>query len=279
MSDLTVCVLHPGEMGAAVGRVARACGARVLWVAADRGPATRRRAEAAQFEEAATLAEGLSGAQFVVSVCPPHAAIATAQDVAAHRYRGIYVDANAVAPHTVRRIGAIVAAAGATFVDGGIVGPPPAPGASTRLYLAGSAASRVAELFAAGPLTATVLVDAPIGGASALKACYAAWTKGTAALLLAINALARHEGVAQALAAEWRLSQPDLFHRTDQATANARKAWRWIGEMEEIAATFGDADLPDGFHLAAAAVFRRLESFRDDNAVTLEDVVRALLPR
>lgn len=271
----TVLILHPGEMGAAIGRTLRARGTRVLWVSSDRGDATRARADSASLDAIAGLADALDAAQVVLSVCPPHAAVQVAESVAAQRYRGVYVDANAISPETTRRIARCVEAAGAEFVDGGIVGPPPAPKSSTRLYLSGRHADRVAALFADTDLAA-ILLAAPIGAASALKACYAAWTKGTAALLLAIHAVAQHEQVAAALAEEWRISQPDLFQRTDRAVNNVRKGWRWIGEMEEIAATFAGAELPGGFHSAAAEVFRRLEPFKGDRSATLQDVLAAL---
>ena len=271
----TVCILYPGEMGAAVGRVARDHGARVLWASERRGDVTRKRAAAAGLEDAGSLRAALAASEIVLSVCPPHAALQVAQSIAAQAFSGIYVDANAVSPDTTRRVGAAVEAVGATFVDGGIVGPPPSAAEGSRLYLCGREAERVARLFAGTPLT-TVVLDAPVGAASALKACYAAWTKGTAALLITTRALAEREGVAQALADEWRLSQPDLFKRLDRAVANTRKGWRWVGEMEEIAATFAAANLPDGFHSAAAEVFRRLERFKDNPSSRLQDVLAEL---
>jgi len=86
---------------------------------------------------------------------------------------------------------------------------------------------------------------------------YAAWTKGTAAMLLAIRATARANGVEDALLAEWARSQPDATGRSEAAAgAAAAKGWRWIAEMEEIAATFAAAGQPDGFHRAAAEVYR-----------------------
>jgi 3-hydroxyisobutyrate dehydrogenase-like beta-hydroxyacid dehydrogenase len=276
MATPTICVLHPGEMGSAIGRAARAGGARVLWCSGGRGEATRRRAAEAGLEDAGTLERALAEAEIALSVCPPHAALELARAAAARGFRGLFVDANAVAPETARRIGAVVDGTGARFVDGGIIGPPPGPGASTRLYLCGEGADRVAALFAGTPL-ATVVLDAPVGAASAVKMCYAAWTKGTAALLLAVRAAAEREGVEAALAAEWRISQPDLFRQLDRAVTQSRKAWRWVGEMEEIAATFGDAGLPEGFHLAAAEVCRALESFKDARGTTVDALVAALL--
>jgi Domain of unknown function (DUF1932) len=212
----------------------------------------------------------------VLSVCPPHAAVSLAESVAAGGFRGIYVDANAIAPATSRRIGDIVGTAGATFVDGGIIGPPPTKPGTTRLYLSGPASAAVATLFGGSALGAVVL-DAPVGAASAIKACYAGWTKGAATLLLSVRALARHEGVEAALAEEWKISQPNLFAQLDRAVLQSRKGWRWIAEMEEIGATFDRAGLPDGYALAAAQVCRRLEAFKDARGLTLEDVVEALL--
>jgi 3-hydroxyisobutyrate dehydrogenase-like beta-hydroxyacid dehydrogenase len=278
MATTTVCILHPGEMGAEVGAAARAGGARVLWVSSGRGGATRDRAGAAGLEDAETLKAALAQSSIVLSVCPPHAALEVAESVAASGFSGTYLDANAVSPQTSRRIGGLVEAAGATFVDGGIIGPPPAKPGTTRLYLSGPASADVAALFAGSPL-GTVALDAPIGAASAVKACYAGWTKGAATLLLSVRALARHEGVEAALAEEWKISQPNLFAQLDRAVLQSRKGWRWIAEMEEIGATFEQAGLPDGFALAAAEVCRKLEPFRDARGTTIDAVMDALLAR
>jgi 3-hydroxyisobutyrate dehydrogenase-like beta-hydroxyacid dehydrogenase len=278
MATTTVCILNPGEMGAEIGAAARAGGARVLWVSEGRGGATRDRAGAAGLEDAGTLKAALDQSAVVLSICPPHAAVDLAQSVAACGFRGVYLDANAIAPETSRRVGGVVEAAGASFVDGGIIGPPPAKPGTTRLYLSGPAAVDIAALFSGSPL-ATVVLDAPVGAASAIKACYAAWTKGSAALLMSVRALARHENIEAALADEWKISQPNLFPLLDRAVSNSRKAWRWIAEMEEIGATFDQAGLPDGFGLAAAEVCRRLEPFKDARGTTVEAVVGALLAR
>ena len=276
MATTTVCILHPGEMGAEVGAAARAGGARVLWVSAGRGGATRDRAGAAGLEDAETLNAALGPSSVVLSVCPPHAAVDLAKSVADEGFRGTYVDANAVSPDTSRRIGGIVETAGARFVDGGIIGPPPTKPGTTRLYLSGSESARVAALFSGTSLGAIVL-DAPVGAASAVKACYAGWTKSAATLLLSVRALARHEGVEAALAEEWKISQPNLFAQLDRAVLQSRKGWRWIAEMEEIGATFDQAGLPDGYALAAAETCRRLEAFKNARGLTIDDVVGALL--
>jgi 3-hydroxyisobutyrate dehydrogenase-like beta-hydroxyacid dehydrogenase len=273
----TVALLHPGEMGAEVGACARAGGSRVVWTSEGRGGATRARAGAAGLIDAGTLAAALETTDVVLSVCPPHAALDVARAVAAHAFRGLYVDGNAVSPDTTRQVGRIVEGAGATFVDGGIVGPPPTAAGLTRLYLAGKGAERVAALFDGTHVQAIVL-DGPIGAASAMKACYAAWNKGALALVAAVRAVATREGVDDALVDEWRRSQPEAIKRSEGVRHSARKAWRWIAEMEELAATFRAAGVPDGFLHGAAEVYRRLDGYKDAPAApALEDVVRSII--
>ena len=118
----------------------------------------------------------------------------------------------------------------------------------------------LAGMFAATPIQAGVVGDGV--EASALKMCYAAWTKGTAALLLEIRALARRAGVEATLLDEWSRSQPDLARRCDAAVGVAGRGWRYAGEMEEIAATFASCGLPGGHALAAAEVYHRLAGFK-----------------
>jgi 3-hydroxyisobutyrate dehydrogenase-like beta-hydroxyacid dehydrogenase len=253
VAERTVGLLHPGEMGAAVGAVLRGPGARVRWASEGRSAETRSRAEAAGLEDAGSTAE-LAAADVVFSICPPRAALEVARSLGP--FEGLYVDANAVAPATAREVGEVVRAAGGRFVDGGIVGSPPREVGTTRLYLSGADAAEAAELFAGSILDARVVSD-EVGDASAVKMAYAAWTKGTAAMLLAIRELAFREGVEAALLAEWDLSQPELPERCAQAARSAEaKGWRWVGEMEEIAASFEAAGLPSGFHRAAAEVYR-----------------------
>lgn len=277
MAETTIGVLHPGEMGAAIGAVLRGTGRSVVWASAGRSSATARRAEAAGLDDAGTVAELCAQAGVILSVCPPHAALDLAREVAG--YRGVFIDANAVSPATSRVVGEAIAGAGGTYVDGGIVGSPPTAPGTTRLYLSGAGAQAVAELFAGTIVDARVLSER-IGDASAMKMIYAAWTKGAAALVLNVRALAREAGLEDALLADWHESLPQLPGMSLQAARSAAaKGWRWAAEMEEIAATFAAAGLPDGFHLAAAELFRRsprLDEPRADEA-TLDAVLRGLL--
>ncbi len=274
MSDVTVGLLHPGEMGAAVGQCLTGSGHQVLWAAQRRSPATRERAEAAGLT-ASAMADIAARSAVVLSVCPPHAALQVAREVAGAGFGGLYVDANAISPASAREVAGVVGAAGADYVDGGIIGTPPVTPGFIRFYLSGPRAQEVRALFGGSPADVRVIGDAPETAASAVKMAYASWTKGTAAMVLAARALARAEGVEDTLLAEWALSQPGLAARTERAAGSAAsKGWRWVAEMEEIAATMAAAGLPDGFHLAAAEIYRR--SPHDADA-SLEAVLAALL--
>jgi 3-hydroxyisobutyrate dehydrogenase-like beta-hydroxyacid dehydrogenase len=274
----TVALLHPGNMGVTIGAAAATSGARILWASQDRGSATRRRAEQAKLIDAGDPTAAVRQADVVLSVCPPHAAVDVAHAVAAEKFTGIYVDANAVSRATAEEIGKIVSASGASFVDGGIIGSPVKQAGTTRLYLSGARAAEIAALFGGSMLDARAIGPEP-GAASALKVAYAAWTKCTDALVLAIRGYAAHEGVDDALLEEWSISQPTLAKKCDRAAAVAvPKAWRYVGEMREIAEAFEVAGLPTGFHQAAAEICERFTCFKDQTqpALTVTKVVQAL---
>jgi 3-hydroxyisobutyrate dehydrogenase-like beta-hydroxyacid dehydrogenase len=245
---MRVGLLHPGEMGAAIGAMLVEQGHVVLWCSRDRGEQTARRAAAAGLTDVANFHD----AEMIVSVCPPHAALDVARSL--RGTTALVIDANAVSPATALRIGELF---DERWVDGGIVGPPPRREGTTRLYLSGPRATEASALFEGTRLEPVVLNGSPVA-ASALKMAYAAWTKGSAALLLAALGSAQANGVEDALRAEWSRSLPDLEGRWQNAADSAAaKGWRWVGEMNEIAATFAAAGLPSGFHQAAAEMFNR----------------------
>src|SRR5215467_3043833 len=255
VSTHMIGLLHPGDMGAAVGKCLINRGHTVLWASEGRSAATVTRAGAAGLKDAGTVASVAGDAEMIISVCPPHAATDTAWAV--HGFGGLYVDANAISPGTAREVAQMITDSGGRYVDGGIIGLPPVEPGTTRLYLSGPDAAQVQALFAGTDLD-TRIAGPALTAASAVKMAYGAWTKGTAALILAIRELAKEEGVEDAVLAEWALSQPSLEKRSrGSAKAAEAKGWRWVAEMEEIAATMAAAGLPDGFHQAAAEVFRR----------------------
>jgi 3-hydroxyisobutyrate dehydrogenase-like beta-hydroxyacid dehydrogenase len=250
-------------MGVTVGAAAKAVGGHVVWASEDRSPASRSRASAYELEDLGSIDRLVATADFIISVCPPHSALEVARSVAMRRFPGVYIDANAVSPASARTMAALIENAGGTFVDGGIIGPPAVQPRSTRLYLSGPLVERVAQLFH-GSMLETVQMNASIGAASALKMAYSSWTKGSAALLIALRAFAITEGIDADLLAEWQRSIPDLPARSERTlNLNARNAWRFVGEMEEIADTFKAAGFPTGFPLAAMEIYQRLGHYKD----------------
>ena len=280
MTNQNIGILHPGQMGVSIAASAQNSGHTVYWVSEGRSPETRQRAEKLGFEDAQTLAHLCEICSTIICVCPPDAAETVAQQVLAQGFRGLYLDANAIAPQRAHRIADAMAEAGATFVDGSIIGGPAWKPNSTWLYLSGDEAGRMAECFSAGPLE-TDIVDGGVGRASALKMCFAAYTKGSTALLCAIVGAAESLGVLGDLEKQWSRNGSDFAEQTfRRVTGVTSKAWRFAGEMDEISATLSGAGVPGEFHAGAADVYRRLAGFKGaPETPSLEAVLRAMLAK
>lgn len=288
-----MALLHPGAMGASLGAALVRAGRQVWWLPQGRSDATRRRAVAAGLRPADSWPALLGACDLVISICPPAAASTVAESFASQvrtltlregrdvAPRWSYLDANAISPARARQVAALVEGVGANFVDGDVVGPPVGAG-RTCLYLSGPGAASVAARFAGagggesdGP-EIRVLGDDPTA-ASALKMLYAGWTKASGALLLTLWAAAERAGVAQALLAEWQISQPDLPGRLEQVVnRSVPKAWRFAGEMDEIADTLEELRLPLNFHRAAAEMFNALAPFKDGPPPDMGEVLAVL---
>jgi 3-hydroxyisobutyrate dehydrogenase-like beta-hydroxyacid dehydrogenase len=269
-------LLNPGEMGAGIGGALVRSGHSVSWVASGRSAASATRATAAGFEPLSDLGALTERAEIVISIVPPHAALDVATQVAG--FEGLFVDANAISPKRAGEVAAVIEQHGGTYVDGGIIGSPP-PGAVPRFGLSGPGASEIAALFTSSEVRTRVL-DGDRYRASALKMSFAAWTKGSRALLLAIRALARATGVEDELVSEWSDHSPDLLKSGRRAAAMAEeRGWRWVGEMGEIADSFRSVGLPGGFYDAAGEIYRRVTPNRDgpEDEATLAAVLDALL--
>ena len=278
MSPPRIGILHPGEMGISIAAAAQHCGHQVHWASAGRSTQTRDRATKHGLVDLHTVEKLCAECALLISVCPPHSAETVAHQVLDAGFAGLYLDANAISPQRAGQIGQALTAARIGFVDGGIIGGPAWEPGRTWLYLSGPRAQEVAQCFAAGPL-ATCVLGAEPGKASALKMCFAAYTKGATALLAAILATAEHLGVREALFQQWDRDQAGAAQQhTQRVRQVTAKAWRFAGEMEEIAATFAGAGLPGEFHAGAADLYRRMASFKDAGAIpSLEEVLAALL--
>ena len=270
-------VLHPGNMGISVAASAQNSGCEVFWASEDRSEQTGARAAEHNLTDAGSLREMCARCEVIVSVCPPHAAEDIARQVIEAGFAGLFVDANAIAPQKAIRIGDALQKAGIRFVDGGIIGGPAWEPDRTWLYLSGQEAQSVADCFSAGALE-TAVIGTESSKASAVKMCFAAYTKGSTALLCAIMGAAESLGVRGELESQWGRGGSDFAEATrNRVRRVTAKAWRFSGEMEEIAATFAASGQPDGFHQAAAQIYERIAQFKDAPEIpALEEVLAAL---
>ena len=254
-----VAVIAPGMMGSAVGARLVENGIEVRTSLTGRSDATLARARAAGMIGVSD--EQIAASDIILSILPPRDALGLAERLApvlrAAPKKPIYVDCNALDPATVLRIARVVEETGATFVDGGIVGGPPRPGYSPKIYLSGEASSKVAELAKYG--LQMPIQPGPIGAASAMKMSYAGITKGFTALGAAMMLAASRAGTAADLKAELSSSQPALFAwLTRQVPGMYSKAHRWVAEMEEIAKFVGEDPAARKFYEGAARLYERL---------------------
>jgi len=275
---MDIGILHPGEMGISIAASAINGGHRVYWLSEGRSEKTRSRAERYHLTEAVSLERMCKDCSIIISVCPPHAAEDVADAVIEKGFSGLYLDANAISTKHARNIGEKMKTKGIDFVDGGIIGGPAWKPKETWMYLSGEKAEDISTIFAKGPLESKVIGE-EVGKASALKMCYAAYTKGTTALLSAILAAAESNGVRQELYQQWDMDEEGFSEQVNRrARRVTAKAWRFEGEMKEIAETFEEVGLPGGFHLAAAEIFHRMAGFKDQTQTPeLDDVLSALL--
>jgi 3-hydroxyisobutyrate dehydrogenase-like beta-hydroxyacid dehydrogenase len=262
MTTRTVAVVGTGDMGSAVGAALARAGYRVVTDLTGRSAHSRELAVRANLTDLGSLDAVLAEAEVFLSIVPPAAAAELARRVLATvRKAGkspVFVDCNAIAPATVRAIAEPYAAVSIPFVDVGIIGPAPRPGAEpTRFYVSGEARGHVLGLHA--PEIAPIDMGPELGRAAAIKMVYAAMNKGTDALYTAVLLAAEQLGVRAELMEEFRASQAQAAERMAQrvpylaATAN-----RFTGEMREIATTFAAAGITPEFHRGAEWLYATL---------------------
>ena len=273
-------ILHPGEMGISIAASAISNGYQVYWASENRSDKTHLRAQKYGLIESDSLIELCHSCEIIFCICPPHSAEDVAGSVIEHNFHGYYLDANAISPQRTTRIGQMMEENGIHFVDGGIIGGPAWEPKETWLYLSGKYANIIAECFTNGPLETKIIGD-EIGKASAVKMCYAAYSKGTTALLAAVLAAAESLEVRDELYEQWDMDDSNFSEQVNRRVSRVTaKAWRFKGEMDEIASTFQEAGLPNEFHKAAAEIYHRMASFKDaPETPQLDDILKALLQK
>jgi 3-hydroxyisobutyrate dehydrogenase-like beta-hydroxyacid dehydrogenase len=265
-------------MGAGVGAQLVEAGHDVRWHSTGRSQRTTDRADAAGLRAMESLAELLADSDVVFSICPPANASDVAEQVAAHGFTGLYVEANAINPARMTSIAALLTNAGATVLDGCIIGAP--PGSSdrvARVYLSGPGD---AVATAVGLLTGTLAepraIDERIGSASALKMAYGSFQKASRALAAVSHALADDFDVTSHLAAEAEAMRGNALAERASFGGAAASGWRWAPEMDEVAESLRTAGLPDALATGAANVFRRWDADKDDHELDADTALRHL---
>jgi 3-hydroxyisobutyrate dehydrogenase-like beta-hydroxyacid dehydrogenase len=255
-------VTSPGDMGQAVAGRLKACGFEVFTALEGRSARTSELAAKAGLTDCGTIAKLVATCDTIFSILNPGAAIEKAQEVAAAmRASGkkiVYVDCNAIAPQSGLEIERLIHEAGGTFIDAGIIGPPPRGKAKTKLYVSGPEAAALSQCIVDEQLQVRVVGERS-GDASAVKMCYASLTKGSIALGMELLIAARKLGVEQALEAELMESQRELFESVvNRSVSMPPKAYRWVPEMLEIAKTFEDVGLTPSIFNGAADMFEHI---------------------
>jgi 3-hydroxyisobutyrate dehydrogenase-like beta-hydroxyacid dehydrogenase len=267
-------ILHPGEMGISIAASAINSGHQVYWVSQNRGAKTRSRAEEHGLIETESVFELCETCDIIMCVCPPHSAEEVARLVVEGRFQGTYLDANAISPQRAVRIENMMREQNIHFIDASIIGGPAWKAGETVLYLSGKNANVIVNCFKNGPLELKIIGE-EAGKASALKMCYAAYSKGTTALLTAVLATAESLGVRKELYQQWDLDDSDFSKQTNRRVIRAAvKAWRFEGEMKEVESTFQAAGLPGGFHEAAAEVYHRMAALNKSSMEhTIDEII------
>ncbi len=253
----TIGVISAGDMGAAIGAMLAANGVDAAVSLAGRSALTRTRAAEAGLRDAGGVPALVEQSGLLLSVIPPASAVSVAEEVADAMAqtgaRPVFAECNAVAPRTAERVATLIGDAGAPVIDAGVIGPPPAPGSPTRIYCSGPDTAPLEALREYG--LDVRRVGPRVGQASGLKMVYAASTKGTTAVWTELLAAAEAMGLTDALLAEFG-DAPGPARAVKSVTEMPRRARRWIGEMEEIAATFEALGLTPRILLGAADMFR-----------------------
>lgn len=264
-------------------------------------------------------------ADVILSIVPPRDARATAERIitalssSSSRSRAekralYYADLNAISPSTLRSIATLFekeAGGKVVLIDGAVIGGPP--------HLKASASSQqqqedwyIPSIPTSGPAAlpsplATALktnhIGDQLGAASGLKMCFASLTKGYTAIAIQAFSTAHSLGVLPDLQQAIETTSPGVKDRLEKGvTGMSPKAYRWVGEMEEIAATFreeggwngraegdveggGEGERLEDMFTGAAGVYRvvaedtvlgREKVGKRERGTTVEDVAKAV---
>jgi 3-hydroxyisobutyrate dehydrogenase-like beta-hydroxyacid dehydrogenase len=287
MSINTVAILSPGDMGHAVGQLLREHEVRVITCLPGRSGRTRELAEKAGIIDVPSLEEMVKQSEVVMSITVSEVVPQVCQEVAdairATSHEVLFAECNAVAPQVVQKMEPVITSAGGRFVDVSIIGSPPRNGRSPRFYTSGPHAPEFEEMREFGLDVRNIGPN--IGQASGIKMCYAAMTKGSAALYSQLLMAAELLGLSDPLRAEFQSSQSAVYQRMERGLPGVpAKSRRWVSEMQEIEATFDHLGLTPYLFRGVADMYRLIGSSAlgeetpetKDTERSLEETIRIL---
>lgn len=284
----TIGILSIGQMGLGIAKLLVAHNYSVITNAANRSEGTQERARVAQLGLVTTDAELVSKCDYILSIVPPRDAVGTAARIIdalnstplprSSSSPLYYLDLNAISPSTALSISTAFSRSPqkVTFIDGGIIGGPPAPNADSKLPwtrpgvpLSGPQPLHEAPL--SGAHLASTLnskyVGPKIGSASGLKCCFAALSKGMTALAIQSFSTAASLDVLPYLQSYLEMYNPRAKEVAERGIVGCpQKAYRWVEEMNQIGQCFEE----DGGWAQQAQVFRQIAGVYEGLAQVVE---------
>ena len=265
-----------GEMGSEIGRYLVMNDLEVISVYEGRSEISKKRASKYKIRDAGSIEQFCKISDLVISIIPPDKAVETANLYTSYKNKDgqIYCDLNAISIITAKKIKLLLDEKKIDYVDGAIMGGPPTENYSPRIYLSGKLSEKLNFLNGKG-IELMVLKGSDFK-ASATKMVYASITKGSKALVAGALIAAKKNNVYDELMEELKYSE-EYFSLVakDQIPSIKHKAYRWVGEMNEISLTYKESGLTGGFHSEAENVYELIKNLPEDK-LEIDEIINQI---
>ena len=265
-----------GEMGSEIGRHLVMNDLEVISVYEERSEISKKRASKYKIRDAGSIEQFCKISDLVISIIPPDKAIETANLYTSYKNKDgqIYCDLNAISTITAKKIKLLLDEKKIDYVDGAIMGGPPTENYSPRIYLSGKLSEKLNFLNGKG-IELMVLKGSDFK-ASATKMVYASITKGSKALVAGALIAAKKNNVYDELMEELKYSE-EYFSLVakNQIPSIKHKAYRWVGEMNEISLTYKESGLTGGFHSEAENVYELIKNLPEDK-LEIDEIINQI---
>ena len=265
-----------GEMGSEIGRYLVMNDLEVISVYEGRSEISKKRASKYKIRDAGSIEQFCKISDLVISIIPPDKAVETANLYTSYINKDgqIYCDLNAISTITAKKIKILLDEKKIDYVDGAIMGGPPTENYSPRIYLSGKLSEKLNFLNGKG-IELMVLKGSDFK-ASATKMVYASITKGSKALVAGALIAAKKNNVYDELMEELKYSE-EYFSLVakNQVPSIKHKAYRWVGEMNEISLTYKESGLTGGFHSEAENVYELIKNL-PEGKLEIDEIINQI---